>query len=153
MAEISEMHPADIYIGSHTHQPMKRHFGHKLILNTGAVGTPFNRDPRAQYLILDLAEELRCDFRAVAYDQEAAIGCFEASEYLAKGDLSAFIFGLELKLSRGIYGRFWIWTEQLDYPRNWQTWQEFCQNYPEIFNESPTMADMIGKAPSFDLIL
>ena len=64
LSEILQEYPADILIGSHTHDPLERHWGPHLILNTGAVGSPFNRDPRAQYLVLTLKDKRwQPDFR------------------------------------------------------------------------------------------
>ncbi|RME00535.1 MAG: metallophosphoesterase, partial [Calditrichaeota bacterium] len=50
LAEIAEEYPANILVGSHTHRTYDRRINGHWFLNTGAVGAPFNQDPRAQYL-------------------------------------------------------------------------------------------------------
>ena len=86
ISEITQMHPADVLVGSHTHRPMERTWGHYLVLNTGAVGTPFNGDTRAQYLILTLQHgRWRPTFRCVDYDREGALRAFEELGYPGRG--------------------------------------------------------------------
>jgi hypothetical protein len=70
------MHPTDVLVGSHTHQPMERRWGRTLVVNSGAVGSPFNGDGRAQYLWLTLGRGgvAEAEFRRVAYDSEIARG-------------------------------------------------------------------------------
>ncbi len=47
-------------------------FGRKLFINTGSVGQPRDGDPRASYVIYDVAER-RISFRRIEYDVEAAM--------------------------------------------------------------------------------
>lgn len=134
ISEIVQHYPADILIGSHTHRPYQRRWGRYLVLNTGAVGTPFNGDRRAQYLLLTLRHGTwEIAFRAVPYDVEAALRRFETSGYLAEGGLSALIFYHELRLARSLHAPFWMWTEELGLPRTHDTWQRFQAAFPERF--------------------
>jgi predicted phosphodiesterase len=56
-------------ISAHTHWPMHRIVDGHTIVNPGSVGMPYNGDPRAQYLLLDLTEgSWRPTFRQVEYD-------------------------------------------------------------------------------------
>lgn len=113
ISEIVEMHPADIYIGSHTHRPFYHPWGKHVVLNTGAVGTPFNGDPRAQYLILELRDDgWHREFRAVPYDREATLALFDSTGFRAAGGVAAQIFYDELKLGIGVYGRFFEETNK-----------------------------------------
>lgn len=137
ISEIVEQYPADILIGSHTHDPMERTWGKHLILNTGAVGSPFNRDPRAQYLMMTYRKKKwRREFRMLEYNREAALQAFETSGYLREGGLSAFLFWLELENARSYLTPFWMWTEERGEKQTWETWEEFKKAHPERF-ENP----------------
>jgi predicted phosphodiesterase len=154
LSEILQMHPADVLIGSHTHVPMERRWGHHRVLNTGAVGTPFNRDTRAQYLRLTLSDQVdmsgqvdkgvntprswQVDFRAVDYDHAAAIQAYEDTGYAAEGGLSAHIFLQELRYARPHYGSFWMWCETEQRVKDWHSWQDFVASFPERF-EAPAV--------------
>ncbi|MFQ5632103.1 MAG: metallophosphoesterase family protein, partial [bacterium] len=126
LAEIVDAYDADIFIGSHTHRPYDCEFQGKRFLNTGAVGAPFNRDSRAQYLLLAYhKKKWQPEFRAISYDREAAILAFENTKYLEQGNLSAHIFREELIHSRPLFDPFWRWTHECHKPRNWDSWNEF----------------------------
>ena len=132
--EIAGDYPADVFIGSHTHRPYERRIGGRLMLNTGAVGAPFNGDPRAQYLLLaPQGEAWRTEFRAVPYDREAALRAFKTSGYLEAGGLSARIFYEELRVSRPLYMLFWEWTEAQGRPKDWSSWDAFKKGHAERF--------------------
>ena len=134
LSEILQEYPADILIGSHTHDPLERHWGPHLILNTGAVGSPFNRDPRAQYLVMTLKNKnWQPDFRKLEYDREAALKAFEDSGYLQASGLSAYIFRLELQEARSFLTPFWMWTEERGEKQTWETWEKFKLARPERF--------------------
>ncbi len=134
-AEILQGYPADVLVGSHTHRPFEHRVGESLILNTGAVGAPFNGDPRAQYLLLHPRNGggWQPEFRAVPYNRTAALSAFETSGYLEAGGLSARIFYEELRLARPLYMGFWEWTEKVDRPKDWESWDAFKERYAERF--------------------
>ncbi len=149
--EITEAYPASVYVGSHTHRPMHRHWKDYLFLNTGAVGTPFNSDPRAQYLLMTLERnKWQANFRAVEYDQEAALRSYETTGFLQVGGLSAHIFYKELYFAKAIYSKFWTWSEDQEKPKDWQTWQLFMNTYPEIFTDPKRPVDFRGKLLEVD---
>ncbi len=134
LEEIAREYPADILVGSHTHRTYDRRINGRRFLNTGAVGAPFNRDPRAQYLLLELVDgEWRVEFRGVEYDRDAALAAFEETGFIEKGDLSAYIFREELKYARPLYDPFWRWAEAENLPTDWKSWQRFQQRFPERF--------------------
>jgi putative phosphoesterase len=134
ISEILQEYPADILIGSHTHDPMERSWGKHLILNTGAVGSPFNRDTRVQYLMMTLKDgQWGHEFRRLEYNREAALAAYETSGYLAEGGLSAFIFRLELQNARSYLTPFWMWTEERGEKQTWETWEAFRKAFPERF--------------------
>ncbi len=151
IAEIVQHSPADVLIGSHTHRQMERDWGPYTVLNTGAVGTPFDGDPRAQYLLLRLqdkgqGEVWTPEFRAVSYDRNAALRDFETSGYLEEGGLSARIFYEELRTARAIYSSFWMWSEQEERDKDWSGWDTFREKYKDRF----ALAEMPEPAPSSD---
>ncbi|MFQ5630097.1 MAG: metallophosphoesterase family protein [bacterium] len=126
LSEIVDQYAADIFIGSHTHRPFDQIIQGRRFLNTGAVGAPFNRDPRAQYLLMAYhGKKWQAEFRAIAYDREAAILAFEETDYLEQGTLSAHIFRDELIYSRPLFDPFWRWTRECNKPRIWASWDEF----------------------------
>lgn len=131
-SEITEMHPADILVGSHTHRPMERTWGRYRILNTGAVGFPFNGDPRAQYLVLTLrGGGWRADFRFVDYDRKGALKAFQELAYLEEGGLSATIFFEEMLYARSLLVPFLMWCEEWRRPRTEESWVRFKASLPE----------------------
>ena len=133
-AEITGQFPSDVLVGSHTHQPFEGQWQGRAIYNTGAVGAPFNGDPRAQYLMLELrGERWQADFRRVPYDRAPALKAFETSGLLDEGGLSAHIFREELKRARSYLTPFWVWTEKTGLPASWDSWQRFEREFPERF--------------------
>ena len=132
--------PADVLIGSHTHSPLERRWGRYLVLNTGAVGTPFNGDPRAQYLVMHLQNGAWAhEFRAVPYDRAGALSAFETKGLLEQGDLSARIFYEELLCARSFLTPFLMWTEKQDAPQNEETWARFKKAFADRFCEEASL--------------
>jgi predicted phosphodiesterase len=130
IADIVAAYPADVLIGSHIHRSLERAWNGHIVLNTGAVGAPFNGNPRAQYLLLTLqANAWTWEFRAVPYDHVAALAAFEEMGYLEEGGLSAFIFYEELRYARAIYAPFWGWAESNNVLMNWNSWREFYEEF------------------------
>ncbi|ADV67029.1 metallophosphoesterase family protein [Deinococcus maricopensis] len=129
-----DAHGADVLVGSHIHVPYDRHVGPRRWLNTGAVGSPFNRDPRAQYLTLDLhGDAWTPTFQAVPYDRDAALRAYDTSGLAREGGLSAAIFREEVQLARSLYTPFWDWTEARALRRDEAAWAEFRALHPERF--------------------
>ncbi len=125
--------PTDIYIGSHTHRPWQMELHDKTFLNTGAVGTPFNRKPQAQYLILENCESLwHFEFCQVDYDRQAALAAFSGNGFLENGGVSGTIFYQELKYSRPIFDPFWRWAEKEKIAKDWQAWETFLAAFPNM---------------------
>lgn len=63
---------SDVILFGHTHLPYEKWVGGTLFVNAGSVGRPRDGDPRAGYVILELARQPRLLFRRVAYDVAAA---------------------------------------------------------------------------------
>ena len=96
-----------VIVCGHTHIPWAQVEGDRLVVNAGAVGSPINGDPRAQYVILTW-DGLRwhAEHRAVPYDLERVRESFEASGYLAEG--GAFAYALLRTIETGL-----AWTVAL----------------------------------------
>jgi predicted phosphodiesterase len=69
---------AAIVVYCHIHKPFVRKVGNMTVCNTGSVGSPYDNDPRASYLMID---EGKPATRRVAYDVENEIGRLLASDY------------------------------------------------------------------------
>ncbi|MEX2534841.1 MAG: metallophosphoesterase family protein [Trueperaceae bacterium] len=141
--QIASEYGAELLVGSHTHIPMRRRHGNIMVLNSGAVGAPFNGDPRAQYLLLTLTTNgWQPEFRKVPYDRERSLRAFEESGYLEEGGLSAHIFFEELRLARSLLTPFLLWIESSDPTLkavlDEEGWQRFRQAVPERFEEPTT---------------
>lgn len=136
--EIVATYEADIFIGSHTHRPASlEHSGH-LFLNTGAVGAPFNRDPRAQFLLMTLQQQRwQAEICYVEYDRDAAIADFTRTGYLNANDLAAHIFREELIYACPLFDPFWRWVEKEAMVHSWEAWEEFRRLFPERFQPLP----------------
>lgn len=121
-----------VLVGSHTHWPMLRELGGRRLVNTGAVGAPFNGDSRAQYLLLRISGgQWQPELRAVPYDRAPVLARYESSGLLTEGGLSAHIFREELRLARSLYTPYWLWTQESERERSPQTWAEFLALHPE----------------------
>lgn len=136
ISEITESHPADVLIGSHTHRPHLVRWGRYTVMNTGAVGCPFNGDARAHYLILTLSGgEWLPDFRRVPYDREAAIARVRSSGMLAETGMSATIFFEELKYASSFLVPFLMWCETDKRDKTLENWDEYRRRFEVRFRE------------------
>jgi len=63
---------ADIIVLGHTHVPMSRAIGGKLVLNPGGLGQPRDRDPRASYMVIRVGDEVEVKLERVEYDVRRA---------------------------------------------------------------------------------
>jgi len=81
---------ASVWIGGHTHIPLYRRHGAKLLLNSGSVGNAFKHAyaagivpelvPWAEYLLLDVdGRSLRADMRRVPFDAQEVLRLMAAS--------------------------------------------------------------------------
>jgi len=138
ISEIVEMNPAEVLVGSHTHWPLRRRWGRVEVLNTGAVGTPFNGDGRAQYLLLESQRgRWRPHFRRVAYDHAAALAAFEASGYLAAGGLLAQLFRDEVRDARSYLVPYQMWAAEAALPLGERSFARYRAAHPERFAPAP----------------
>lgn len=59
-----------LVIMGHTHKPFSKQINNTLFVNPGAVGRPFDGDPRASFAVIDVGDDIRVRFRRVEYDVE-----------------------------------------------------------------------------------
>jgi putative phosphoesterase len=69
---------AETVVYGHIHRPYVRELDRFTIANSGSVGSPFDGDPRASYLLLDAGE---AQVIRVEYDVEREIGLVLRSDY------------------------------------------------------------------------
>ena len=69
---------AGIIVYCHIHRPFIRKVGGMTVCNTGSVGSPYDGDPRASYLLIDDGKPA---IRRVEYDVEKEVGRLLASDY------------------------------------------------------------------------
>ena len=69
---------ASLVVYCHIHKPFVRKIGNMTICNTGSVGSPYDNDPRASYLMIDDGQPAT---RRVTYDVEKEVGRLLASDY------------------------------------------------------------------------
>ena len=101
-AKLGDTQPA-IFCTAHTHRAFMRRVGHTLIINSGAVGLPFDRDWRASYVQLEFTQgNLQAKTIRLPYDCQAAAKAFVDSGYLENGGQMVRIIYRELKLSTPI---------------------------------------------------
>lgn len=92
---------ASLFVVGHTHVPLVRRIDDTLVVNVGAVGMPFDGDPRASYGQLTW---LRGDWQAgivrVAYDRSQTEQDYVDTGFLADGGALARLMLQELRLAR-----------------------------------------------------
>ena len=67
-----------VVVYGHIHRPYVRHVAGFIVANSGSVGTPYDGDPRASYV---LVEDSNLTIRRVEYDVEAEIKHLLSSGY------------------------------------------------------------------------
>ena len=71
LTELFEGTGADVLVTGHTHLPLAREVGDRLLLNPGSVGHPRDGDPRASYMILDTEQGIRAEHIRVSFNVES----------------------------------------------------------------------------------
>ncbi len=132
--EISQSFPARLLVGAHTHRPFLHQLEQALVLNSGAVGAPFNGDVRAQYAVVEVEpNRLQVEFRQVPYDLQAALQAYYDTGLMEEGGLGAEIFYHETRTARSLLMPFWFWAEAQGRPRDWEAWRLYRATHPERF--------------------
>jgi predicted phosphodiesterase len=90
-----------LFCVGHTHWPLVRHVDGTLVVNVGAVGMPFDGDPRASYGQLSWAKnQWQAQIVRLDYDRERAQRDFADSGFLEDGGPLARLMLRELRLAR-----------------------------------------------------
>lgn len=133
-AQLLDSGRVGVLVGSHIHRALIRQVGDRLLLNTGAVGAPFDGDPRARWLGLTLTGGAwQAQIFAVPYDRAPVLARFQSSGLLDQGGLSARIFRDEIVSARSIYTPFYEQCEQMGRVKDEAAYREFVAAHPELF--------------------
>lgn len=101
-----------VLVCAHTHRPLERRLAHGQIVNVGSVGLPFNRDPRAQYVLLHPSGGgVEVEFRQVPYDRDRTRDIYDRSGFLAAGGATSRLLLLELEHAAPFLVPFLTWAE------------------------------------------
>lgn len=79
LEHIARSAEADVLVFGHTHLPYTKEVAGVLLVNDGSVGKPKDGDARAGYIILEVGEEVKVEFRRVPYDVAAAAAAVRES--------------------------------------------------------------------------
>ncbi len=103
----------DVFCVGHTHVPFVRRVDRTLAINAGAVGMPFDRDPRASYAQLEWrGGAWRTRIVRLDYDFAGAQRDYVHSGYLDEAGPIARLMLAEFRLSRG--GFLFQWIQRYD---------------------------------------
>jgi hypothetical protein len=113
-----------LLVCAHTHRPLERRRGGRLVVNVGSVGLPFNRDRRAQYAVFEIRGEIggetrggsrpadwKVELRQVDYDLRRTFEVYESSGFLAEGGVTARLLAMELEHATPLLVPFLKWAE------------------------------------------
>ena len=102
--------PKRLFITAHTHQPLVLDYEGTLVVNTGSVGSPFDRDPRAAYGRFTFhSGRWDAEITRLEYDRARTERDYEESGFLDGGGPFARIMLMELRQSRGHMA---VWMRQ-----------------------------------------
>jgi putative phosphoesterase len=91
----------DVLCVGHTHRPLVRRVDQTLVVNVGAVGTPFDGDVRASYARLTWQNnQWRGEIVRLKYDREGAENEYASSGFVHGGGPLAAIMFLEFQQAR-----------------------------------------------------
>lgn len=99
---LASIHPSPAVLAvGHTHVPFVRWLNGTLVVNVGAVGLPFDRDPRASYARLVHEEGgWQASIVRLDYDRAVTETAFHTSRYLADGGPMVTLILDELRHAR-----------------------------------------------------
>ena len=123
-----------VLVCAHTHRPLERRLDVGRIINAGSVGLPFNRDPRAQYVVLHGdgaagSETIETEFRRVDYDRAEILAIYERSGFLAEGGVTARLLELEIHHAAPFLVPFLTWSSVHGVPQVPDSIPGFLRNY------------------------
>lgn len=99
--------PPDVTCVGHTHVPFIRRLNHRLVVNAGAVGMPFDGDTRASYGWLERRpHRWQAAIVRLAYDRERAARAFAETGFLDTGGPMAPLIRKEFERARPVLSRW-----------------------------------------------
>jgi putative phosphoesterase len=106
MHELVGLDPDVLCVG-HTHVPFIRRLNNRLVVNAGAVGMPFDGDPRASYAIIEwIHHHWHAQIVRLDYDRDVAARDFVESGFLAGGGAFAPVIHREFERARPLCSRW-----------------------------------------------
>jgi putative phosphoesterase len=78
--EVMERFTEDVLVCGHTHKPYYKMYGNKMLINAGSVGKPKTGNPNANYVIIDVTENIKVEIVEVSYDFEKIASAIEENE-------------------------------------------------------------------------
>jgi predicted phosphodiesterase len=104
-----------LFVVGHTHWPLVRRLGHTLVVNVGAVGMPFDGDPRASYGQLTWQDGTgwQATIARVPYDRDQTARDFLATGFLAEGGPLVELMLIELQRARS---QLYSWSVAYEKP-------------------------------------
>jgi len=104
--------PEPLLVCAHTHRPLIRDTPAGRVVNVGSVGLPFNRDPRAQYAILEQdGDSWQIEPRQVPYELGEILAIYSSSGFLEQGGITAQLLRLELQNATPLLVPFLEWCK------------------------------------------
>jgi putative phosphoesterase len=95
----------DIFITSHTHWPFIRRFNGTTVVNSGSVGTPFDRDYRSSYAQMSYSQgRWQAKIIRLDYDRPQTELDYEQSGFMDEGGPITKLMLMELRHARGFIG-------------------------------------------------
>lgn len=120
-----------VLVCAHTHRALVRELEEGLVVNTGSVGMPFNRDHRAQYALFTRGGPFgwQVELRQVEYPLDRIFEIYESSGFLAAGGVTADLLRLELEHATAILVPFLEWAQVHQVEANAQQVKKFFQEF------------------------
>lgn len=78
--EVMEIFEEDILVCAHTHKPYYKMYGSKILINSGSTGKPKTGNPNANYVIMEITDDVKVEIVEVAYDFEKIASAIEENE-------------------------------------------------------------------------
>ncbi|MVX66336.1 YfcE family phosphodiesterase [Clostridium chromiireducens] len=78
--EVMEVFKEDVLVCAHTHKPYYKMYDNKVLINSGSTGKPKTGNPKANYVIIEVLEDVKVEIIEVAYDFEKIASAIEENE-------------------------------------------------------------------------
>lgn len=78
--EVMESFKEEVLICGHTHKPYYKMYDSKLLINSGSVGKPKTGNPNANYVIMEITDDVKVETVEVSYDFEKIASAIEENE-------------------------------------------------------------------------